>query len=128
MRVGPGGHLRFEIVEQRLLVVARRQGRLAGSSARSLVPRLRYLGLQRCDAVLIYVDQAGPAWLQAMLDEIKQAPGYGRGAPFKVTGIVLAGEEDRYKSRYRTREVDLVMKSFDDFNPDSVRVFVEGLT
>jgi hypothetical protein len=83
--------------------------------------------LRHCDAVLIYCNQAGPEWLRARINDLRKAPGYGRPAPFRASAIYLAGAEDPFKRRYRTREVDAVIKHFAPFSAETLAPFLAKL-
>ena len=77
-----------------------------------LIPNSRYYG------------QANEAWLRAKLRDLRKAPGYGRTTPILATTVYVAGPSTPQKERYRTREVDTVIKNFEDFAPDSLAPFL----
>ena len=80
-----------------------------------------------CDALLFYYGHANEAWLRAKLRDLRKAPGYGRTAPFLATAVYLAGPSTPQKERYRTREVDIVIKNFEAFAPHSLAPFLNIL-
>jgi hypothetical protein len=83
--------------------------------------------LRICDAVLIYHGQANEAWLRGKLRDLRKAPGYGRAAPILAKAIYVADPEDRQKARFRSHEVDVVIKNFGDFSPDTLEPFLTKL-
>lgn len=80
-----------------------------------------------CDAIFFYYGHANEAWLRAKLRDLRKAPGYGRTAPFLATAVYVAGPATPQKERYRTREVDTVIKNFEDFSPDSLVPFLSSI-
>ena len=82
--------------------------------------------LHRCHAVLLYQGEATDAWLRTKLRDLRKAPA-GRDAPLDTKAIFLAAPETPQKARYRSREVDDVIKRFDDFEPEALAPFLERL-
>ncbi len=83
--------------------------------------------LRRCDAALIYHGGGSEAWLDSKIRELLKAPGYGRESKIPLTAVYVAGPEDRVKRRFRTREVDDVIKCFEGFSPDALEPFMSKL-
>ena len=83
--------------------------------------------LRDCDAILFYYGQANEAWLRTKLRDLRKAPGYGRTTPILASAVYVAGPSIPQKERYRTREVDTVIKSLEDFAPDSLAPFLDTL-
>ena len=83
--------------------------------------------LRICDAVLIYHGQANEVWLRGKLRDLRKAPGYGRATPILAKAIYVADPEDRQKARFRSHEVDVVIKNFGDFSPDPLEPFLTKL-
>ena len=78
--------------------------------------------LRLADALLIYCGTADEAWLSRMLLDLARIPGVRR-----ASAVLLAGPETGFKARYRTREVDDVIKAFDRFDPTSLQRFLARL-
>lgn len=78
--------------------------------------------LRLADAVLIYYGSADEAWLDKILMELATIR-----AHLKASAIYLAGPETKTKVRFRTREVDVVIKRFDAFAPESLAPLLEKL-
>ena len=83
--------------------------------------------LRICDAVLIYYGHANEAWLWRKVSDLRKASGYGRSTPIPVKAVYVTSPEDRHKARYRSREVDAVIKNFGEFSPDDLRPFLSKL-
>ena len=82
--------------------------------------------LHRAHAVLLFQGEASDAWLRSKLRDLRKAPA-GRDAPLDAKAIFLAAPETPGKARYRSREVDDVIKRFDDFEPEALAPFLERL-
>jgi TIR domain len=78
--------------------------------------------LRLADALLIYCGTADEAWLSRMLLDLVRIPGVRR-----ASAVLLAGAETEFKARYRTREVDDVIKAFDRFDPTSLQRFLDRI-
>lgn len=83
--------------------------------------------LRRCDAALIYYGGGSEAWLDSKIRELLKAPGYGRDGKIPLTAVYVAGPEDRVKRRFRTREVDDVIKCLDGFAAAALESWVNKL-
>lgn len=83
--------------------------------------------LRICDAVLIYYGHASEVWLRGKLRDLRKAPGYGRTTPIGATTIYVAGPQDSRKARLRTREVDVVIRSFNGFSPKVLAPFLASI-
>jgi hypothetical protein len=73
--------------------------------------------IRLADAVLVYCGKADEGWLAEILLDLARSPGAGR-----TSAIYLAGPETDFKARYRTREVDEVIKAFDGSDPGFQRL------
>ena len=82
--------------------------------------------LHRAHAVLLYQGEASDAWLRTKLRDLRKAPA-GREAPLDAKAIFLGAPETPGKARFRSREVDDVIKRFDDFEPSALAPFLERL-
>jgi hypothetical protein len=80
--------------------------------------------LSDCDATLIYYGQVEEVWLRGKLRDLVKARGYRYGTPFLATAIYVAGPSTPQKQRYRTRDVNTVIKNFAEFYPDSLEPFL----
>jgi hypothetical protein len=83
--------------------------------------------LRDCDAILLYYGQAEEAWLRGKLRDVRKAPGYGRTSPLLSSAIYMAGPHTPQKERYRTHEVAMVLKNFEQFTPDSLEPFLSAV-
>jgi len=72
--------------------------------------------LKQCDAVLLYWGTARQAWFDQRLGELMQARGWRQGRAFAALGAYVADPENPVKQNYETREVDELIKQFDDFD------------
>ncbi len=81
--------------------------------------------LRICDAVLIYYGQAKEVWLRGKLRDLRKAHGYKPYTHKLAKAIYIAGPENRSKTRYRTHEVDLIIKNFGDFSADQLAPFLK---
>ena len=77
-----------------------------------------------CDAVLIYYGRVEEAWLRGKLRDLRKALGYRSATPFLSTAIYVGGPSTPQKQGYRTRDVDMVIKNFAEFSPDSLAAFL----
>ncbi len=85
-----------------------------------LIPDYHQKMLDRCGTILLYYDQAPPAWVELTLSDLSDAPEMGR----KTTAVYVAGQENSQKARFRSRAVDEVIKNFGDFSTDSLAPFL----
>ena len=78
-------------------------------------------------ALLAAKDLAERIELRAKLRDLRKAPGYGRKRAFAATAVYVAGPEDRRKERFRSHEVDAVIKHYDAFSPDVLAPFLDRI-
>jgi hypothetical protein len=78
--------------------------------------------LRIADGVLIYWGAGDEGWLSRMLLDLAETPAAGR-----TSTIYLGAPETRHKARYRTREVDEVIKAFGGFEPELLSGFLGRL-
>jgi hypothetical protein len=78
--------------------------------------------LRIADAVIIYYGADDEAWLSRMLLELAGSP-----ATRRASAVYVAGPETKAKARYRTREVDTVIKGFEEFRPDLLKPLLEAI-
>jgi hypothetical protein len=83
--------------------------------------------LRLCDAALLYHGYGSEAWLRKKVRDLDRAKGVGRSKPWLSTAIYLAPPLDPRKKGYHTREVDMVLKPANGFDPKYVAPFVESL-
>ena len=76
-----------------------------------------------CDAVLIFQGNASEGWVRMKLRELIKLPGYGRTAPLLGRAVYIGAPESPAKERYRTLEA-MVIKSYDEFDPASLKPFL----
>jgi hypothetical protein len=82
--------------------------------------------LTLCDAMIIYYDHANELWLNTKLNDLRKAPGYGRTKPIQVSTVLVSGEKNRHKERFRSREAE-VIKHFGSFSRDVLSSFISHL-
>ncbi|MCP4115592.1 MAG: toll/interleukin-1 receptor domain-containing protein [Desulfobacteraceae bacterium] len=83
--------------------------------------------LRICDGVLIYHGNAGEAWLRSKLRDLRKVAGYGRTNPVKSSAIYVGPPRDHRRERFKTREVDELIKNFQFFSPDCLSGFLARL-
>jgi hypothetical protein len=83
--------------------------------------------LRICDGVIIYHGHASEAWLRGKMRDLRKAPGYGRSTPIQARAIYVASPGTPQKERFRTLEVDEIIRSLGDFSPDHLRPFLDRL-
>jgi hypothetical protein len=85
--------------------------------------------LKQCDAVLLYWGTARQAWFDQRLGELMQARGWRHGRAFVAIGAYVGDPENSVKQNYETREVDELIKQFDNLDLADTRLvrFVERL-
>ena len=83
--------------------------------------------LRVCDASFIYYNQASEPWMTFKMNDLRKAPGYGRSKPMRTSAVYLAGEKNRFKERFRSREADTIIKQFEAFSEADLAPFIEQL-
>jgi len=82
--------------------------------------------LRICDAALIYYGYGSEFWLNAKINDLRKAPGFGRSKPITKKAVYIGGEKNSSKEGFRSRELE-VIKQFDDFSADSLSSFTDVL-
>jgi len=82
--------------------------------------------LRICDAALIYYGFGSEFWLNAKINDLRKAPGFGRTKPIAKKAVYVSGEKNPSKERFRSRELE-VIKQFDTFSSDSLSYFTDIL-
>jgi hypothetical protein len=72
--------------------------------------------LKQCDAVLLYWGAARQAWFDQRLGELTQARGWRQGRAFSALGAYVADPQSPVKQNYETRELDELIKQFDELD------------
>jgi len=83
--------------------------------------------LRICRAALLYFGRSDEAWLRAKLRDLRKAPGLGRQQPMTATGIYIAPPLDPRKTRFRSREVDHIIRSPNGFQRELLGDFLAQL-
>ena len=78
--------------------------------------------LKQCDAVLLYWGTARQAWFDQRLGELTQARGWRQGRAFAALGAYVAEPENPVKQNYETRELDELIKQFQDLDISDARL------
>ena len=78
--------------------------------------------LKQCDAVLLYWGAARQAWFDQRLIELTQARGWRQGREFAALGAYVAEPENPVKQNYETRELDELIKQFNNFDLTDTRL------
>jgi len=83
--------------------------------------------LVTCDRAIIFYGATNELWVRAKLRDLEKAYGYGRLQSRDLpAAIYIAPPETPQKQRFRTLEVQHVIKAFDAFSPDLLKPFVES--
>jgi hypothetical protein len=78
--------------------------------------------LKQCDAVLLYWGTARQAWFDQRLGELTQARGWRQGRAFAALGAYVADPENPVKQNYETRELDELIKQFQELDIADARL------
>ena len=72
--------------------------------------------------MFVFCGEADDAWLNKIRLDLVEFP-----LPSRVSAIYLAGPETKTKQRFRSKEIDEVIKNFGDFEPESLKPFLAKL-
>jgi len=75
------------------------------------------------DAIIVYYDQTNVGWLETKLDELQDEK---ENRNF-LSAIYITGKKDKRKERFKTLEVNEIIKNFDEFAPEKFNNFVEKI-
>jgi hypothetical protein len=78
--------------------------------------------LKQCDAVMLYWGTARQAWFDQRLGELTQARGWRQGRAFAALGAYVSDPQSPVKQNYETRELDELIKQFDDLDLADARL------
>jgi hypothetical protein len=86
--------------------------------------------LRQVDGVLVYWGTARQSWFDQRLGELTQARGWRRGREFAAIAAYVSDPESPIKQNYETREVDELIKQFEELDLKDERFarFVQRLT
>ena len=82
--------------------------------------------LRICDAALIYYDYGSEFWLNAKINDLRKALGFGRAKPISMKAVYVSGEKNPSKERFRSRELE-VIKQIDNFSEHTLSSFTDKL-
>lgn len=82
--------------------------------------------LRICDAALIYYDYGSEFWLNAKINDLRKALGFGRSSPISMKAVYVSGEKNPSKEGFRSRELE-VIKQFESFSENSLSAFTDKL-
>jgi hypothetical protein len=82
--------------------------------------------LRFCDAALIYYDFGSEFWLNAKINDLRKALGFGRTSPIAMKAVYVSGEKNPSKEGFRSRELE-VIKQFESFSENSLSSFTDKL-
>ncbi|GJM29691.1 MAG: hypothetical protein DHS20C17_23260 [Cyclobacteriaceae bacterium] len=82
--------------------------------------------LRICDAALIYYDYGSEFWLNAKINDLRKALGFGRTSPITMKAVYVSGEKNPSKEGFRSREL-VVIKQFENFSENSLSPFTDKL-
>jgi hypothetical protein len=87
------------------------------------------LKLKQCDGVLLYWGGSRQNWFEERLNELTQAKGWRRNQSFSASAAYVADPLSPVKENYETREVEELIKQFDelDVNDDRLLRFIARL-
>jgi len=83
--------------------------------------------LATCDAVLVFVGEAGEPWLRRKLRELQKSAALPRDKPLLARGIYLAAPETPSKARFRTLEATVLREPDAGFSADVLEPFVTAI-
>ena len=95
---------------------------LAEHDAASQFSRDNRTKMKQCDAVLLYWGTARQAWFDQRLGELTQARGWRQGRTFCALGAYVADPQSPVKQNYETRELDELIKQFDELDLTDARL------
>jgi hypothetical protein len=95
---------------------------LAEHDAASQFSRDNRNKMKQCDAVLLYWGTARQAWFDQRLGELMQARGWRQGRAFCALGAYVADSQSPVKQNYETRELDELIKQFDELDLTDARL------
>lgn len=78
--------------------------------------------LRTCQGVLIYWGGSRQGWFEQRLYELTQALGWRKGKPFAASAAYVARPPSPVKENYETREVEELIKQFDQLDPTDERL------
>lgn len=82
--------------------------------------------LRICDAALIYYDYGSEFWLNAKINDLRKALGFGRNRPISMKAVYVSGEKNPSKEGFRSRELE-VIKQFEHFSENSLSSFTDKI-
>jgi hypothetical protein len=82
--------------------------------------------LRICDAALIYYDYGSEFWLNAKINDLRKALGFGRSNPISRKAVYVSGQKNPSKEGFRSRELE-VIKQFEPFSENSLTSFTDNL-
>jgi hypothetical protein len=82
--------------------------------------------LRTCNAALIYYNHGTELWVNAKLNDLRKAAGFGRSEPMVAKAVYVSGERNPSKERFRSRELD-VIRQFESFSEGDLSAFVAQL-
>ncbi len=82
--------------------------------------------LRICDAALIYYDFGSEFWLNAKINDLRKALGFGRSRPISMKAVYVGGEKNPSKEGFRSRELE-VIKQFEHFSENSLSSFTDKI-
>ena len=85
--------------------------------------------LKQCDGVLLYWGGSRQNWFEERLNELTQAKGWRRNESFSASAAYVAEPLSPVKENYETREVEELIKQFDELDVTDARLlrFIERL-
>ncbi len=90
---------------------------------------LRYIhqeNLRRCDASIIYCGSSTEDWINAKLQDLLKAPGFGRVKPIKAKAVYLDKNKEVNKKKIENNKA-MVLECGEDFNEEQLKPFLQKL-
>jgi len=79
--------------------------------------------LKFCDAFIVFHNNSQHSWLNTKIIELQ----YLKEHKSFISAVYVTGTKEKRKERFRTREVDEVIKNFGEFSSEKIESFIEKL-
>ncbi|MCR9252391.1 MAG: DUF4062 domain-containing protein [bacterium] len=90
---------------------------------------LRYIhqeNLRRCDASIIYCGTSTEDWINAKLQDLLKAPGFGRMKPIKAKAVYIGKDKEINRKKFESNRA-IVLECEKDFTEEQLEPFLQKL-
>jgi len=90
---------------------------------------LRYIhqeNLRRCDASIIYCGDSSNEWVNAKLQDLLKAPGFGRQKPILAKALYVKSESELYEQKANQNKA-IILEGGESFNEGVLEPFLDKL-